>query len=276
MDIVVIGAMKAATSTVCAYLEDHPGLYMVPGCEPNFFSHDENYAKGTDWYAAEYLKDRGDAPLCGEGSNYYSARALYPETAARMAAYNPQTKIIYMVRHPVQRIISAWIQNRTDQWDLVPPTLDQAVREMPDRFVGQSRYWYNIAPFREAFGDDQIFVGFMEDLNRDPEAFFKGLTDFLGLEPFSASRGHVNKSDGKRVPTKTFTALNKAPVRKLATTLLPERARSFIKQRILSQPLKEKPDFSPETRRAVIEVLKPDAAAFLAQYGKPADFWVIE
>ena len=54
-DVLVIGAMKAATSTVCAYLEDNPDIYMVPRAEPNYFSHDANFSKGADWYAT-YLE----------------------------------------------------------------------------------------------------------------------------------------------------------------------------------------------------------------------------
>src|SRR5262245_59528673 len=106
VDFLVIGVMKCATSTVCAYLEDHPDVFMVPRCEPNFFSHDENYAKGADWYAAHF-KDRGAAKICGEGSNAYAAGEMYPEAVARIAAHNPGLKLIYMARHPINRILSA-------------------------------------------------------------------------------------------------------------------------------------------------------------------------
>ena len=276
MDLIVIGAMKAATSTICAYLEDHPDVYMVPRCEPNFFSHDENFARGADWYTSEFLKDHDSEALSGEGSNDYAARDMYPESAARMAAYNPDMKIIYMVRHPIDRIVSAWIQNRANQRDLVPPTLDRAVQELPDRFIGQSRYWHNIAPYREHFGDDRIFVGFMEDLNRDPASFFASLTAFLGVERFEAVREHQNKSQGKRVPTKTYTALNQSPLKSVAKALLPQGARRFITNKILSRPLNEKPTFSAAIQRDLVETLKPDAQDFLAHYGKPADFWTFE
>ena len=73
----VIGAMKCATSTVCAYLEDHPDVFMVPRIEPNHFSRDGNWAKGMAYYApffrgAETYAERG------EGSNDYDS-ALPPE-----------------------------------------------------------------------------------------------------------------------------------------------------------------------------------------------------
>ena len=53
-EFIVIGAMKAATSTICSYLEDHPDTYMVPRAEPNYFSRDENFARGDAWYDAHF------------------------------------------------------------------------------------------------------------------------------------------------------------------------------------------------------------------------------
>jgi hypothetical protein len=271
----VIGAMKAATSTVSAYLEDNPEIYMVPRAEPNYFSHDENFARGAGWYAG-FLAGHGTERLCGEGSNDYAARDLYPETAARMAAYNPQARIIYMVRHPLERIVSAWIQNRADCGDDVPPTLDTAVREMTDRFVGQSLYWHNIRPYQQHFDPKQIFVGFMEDLNRDPEDFFARLSEFLGIPcTYKPERGHLNKSAGKRVPTSAYTAVNRLALTGLAKQILPKGFRTLVKERVLSRPMTEKPRFSPAVRAGLVDRLRPDAEAFLAHYGKPRDFWVL-
>lgn len=275
-DFLVIGAMKAATSTVCAYLEDHPDVYMVPGGEPNYFSHDENFARGPAWYA-EHFAPRSRERLCGEGSNDYAARDLYPDSAARMAAYNPDLKLIYMVRHPLERIASAWLQNRKNRGDSVPPTLDQAVREMPARFVGQSRYWHNIAPYRERFSDGRIFVGFMEDLGQDPAGFFDGLCGFLGVEPFrqpeTGERQHLNKSIGKRVPTRAFSAVNRLPFMRAAKRILPKGLKSTVKSRLLTSTVSEMPELSPAVRAEVLRVIEPDARAFLSHYGKPADFW---
>lgn len=276
MQFIVIGAMKAATSTVCAYLEDHPDIYMVPECEPNYFNRDENYARGEAWYHA-HLTPRTHERLCGEGTNNYAARDTFPESAARMAAYNPDMKIIYIVRHPVDRIVSAWIQNRVNQRDMVPPTLDRAVQEMPERFVGQSLYWHNISAYRALFGDEQIFVGFMDDLQQDADAFFARLTAFLGVPPAPhIQRGHLNKSMGKRVPTRAYTALNNLPFAGTLKQILPREMRHFARRRVLSRTMTEKPDFSPQVRADLIARLRPDTTAFLSHYGKPADFWQLE
>lgn len=276
MQFIVIGAMKAATSTVCAYLEDHPDIYMVPECEPNYFNRDENYARGEAWYHG-HLAQHAHEALCGEGTNDYASRDVFPYSATRMAAYNPDMKIIYIVRHPIDRIVSAWIQNRVDQRDMVPPTLDRAVQEMPERFVGQSLYWHNITPYRELFGDQQIFVGFMDDLQQDAEAFFASLTAFLDVAPQpNIQRGHLNKTVGKRVPTQTYTVLNNLPVTDALKQIVPRKVRRLVRRHLLSRTVAERPDFSPQVRADLVAQLRPDTAAFLSHYGKPADFWQLE
>jgi hypothetical protein len=271
-DFVLIGAMKAATSTVSAYLEDHPAVYMVSGREPNYFSHDENYAKGPKWYEGHF-SGRIDEVLCGEGSNYYSARSLHPDAARRMFSHNPDLKVIYMVRNPIDRIISAWIQNRVDGGDDVPPTLDEAVRAMPDRFVGQSRYWYNLEPYRSLFDHERIFIGFMEDLKRDPETFFGSLCAFLGVARLAAQRPHLNKTAGKVVPTSAYTRVNRLPSTRIAKAVLPQVLKSAVKDKVLSRSVDAPPQFSEETRAELVRILEPEGRRLLSHCGRPKDFW---
>jgi hypothetical protein len=173
-DFLVIGAMKCATSTICAYLEDHPEIFMVANAEPKFFSHDENWVKGPDWYGRFFEKRTGER-LRGEGSNDYSHTAIYPHSVERIAEFCPDARLIYIVRHPVQRVVASWIQKRANQGDKVAPTLDRAVVEQPDLFIDESLYWRQISRYRAHFPDDRIFIGFMEDLKADAPAFMARL-----------------------------------------------------------------------------------------------------
>lgn len=271
-DFIVLGAMKCASSTVSRYLELHPDIYMVPGCEPNYFSHDENYAKGSEWYAS-FFKGRGAAQICGEGSNYYAAGAMYPHSATRMARDLPEARLILMVRHPLKRIVSAWVQNRVDMGDKISPTLEAAVREMPERFVDQSLYWKNLSRYRAHYPDDRIFIGFMEDLSSDSGAFFSGLCNFLGIQPHDPGAAlHVNPSTGKRVPAGLYTRLNRAAPVHLAKRILPKEMTRAVKNRLLSRPATEV-RLPPALEAELADQLRPDARALLAHCGKPEDFW---
>jgi hypothetical protein len=268
----VIGAMKAATSTVCAYLEDHPEVYCVPNCEPNYFSHDHNYEKGLEWYL-QFFSESKDYKNRGEGSNFYSARALYPHAAERIYALNPGIKIIYMVRHPIKRIISAWIQRRSDSGDSVPPTVDAAVIEMPDEFIGQSQYYYNIQPYIDLFPRDSLFIGFMEDLGANREVFFHQLCNFLGVEYASIQRGHVNPSSGKKIPNQLYTKFNKSQIFRSAKTLAPKGLKKAVKRTMMKDASSRDISLSPAVLSDVLTVLESDSRAILNYAGKPQEFW---
>ena len=266
--------MKCGTSTVCAYLEDHPEVFMVPGAEPNFFSHDENFARGTDWYES-FFDGQDSARLRGEGSNCYALARMYPHSAARMAAYKPDLRLIYVVRHPIERIVSAWIQNRIDMGDRIPPTLDRAVREMPENYLGQSLYWENLSRYRALFPDNQIHLCFMEDLKADPDAFFAGICDFLDVVQAPPKRTHLNPSVGKAVPTTAYSVINGLPMMETVKRLLPRGLRQGFRDRFLTRRVSgdKKPDFSPAIRDWLRAELAADSAAFLEHCGKPRDHW---
>lgn len=269
---IIIGAQKCATSTVTAYLEDHTDVFMIDGFEPNFFSHDDIYANGETWYDAHF-DGNTEGLIAGEGSNNYAARDMYPDAARRMAAYNPDLKLIYMVRHPMKRIVSSWIQYRVDDGDLIPSSVDKAVQEMPDMFVGQSLYWHNLQPYFEHFPKENIFVGFVEDMSRDPDAFFAALCAFLGVEPTTVERAHLNPSAGKKVPTGLYTTVNRLPLIGLLKSLLPKGLKTAVKDNVLSAKASDIPDFSDAVRAQVLAKVTPDAEALLVYCGKPKDFW---
>ena len=273
-DFLIIGAMKAATSTVTEYLEDHPDVHVPPFAEPRFFSRDENWTSGRDAYEA--LLTGGPGQIVGEGSNEYTFGALHPEAPARMAAYCPDAKLIYIVRDPLERIRSAWVQNRVDSGDAVPATLDAAVTEYPDRYVDPSLYDQQLARYREHFPEDQIWIGLAEDLRADPEAFWTSLCRFLGVAPHlrkDITHKQKNQSAGKHVPNARYSAVRRVPGYALAKAVVPRPLRHRAKAKLFSDKVNALPDFSPATRAEVLERVRPDAEALLARLGKPAETW---
>lgn len=268
--------MKCATSTVCAYLEDHPDVYMVPNCDPNFFSDNEKYSKGIGWYS-ELFRSFDGQKACGEGSNNYTAGEMFPDTAERIAKYNSNIKLIYMVRHPVDRIVSAWLQNRSDSGDEVPANLDQAIIDRHERFIDQSLYWKNISRYRLHFDEEQIFVGFMEDLRENSTSFFQRLTSFLEVD-FVASieKSHQNPSQGKKIPSKTYTLVNQMPFSGALKKVFPARLKQYAKQHLFSTMVTKRPELSPGLRKWVLNEVKEDSLKFLEHYQKPMDFWNLE
>ncbi|MGH2793814.1 MAG: sulfotransferase, partial [Actinomycetota bacterium] len=89
-NFVVIGAMKAGTSTVATLVDEHPQGYVVPNKEVYFFDRDDVHARGIDWYRGKFADASGQRAV-GEASPSYM---FWPAAIDRMAAVIPDAKLI--------------------------------------------------------------------------------------------------------------------------------------------------------------------------------------
>lgn len=108
-DFVIIGSPKCGTTTLRSYLVRHPSVFMCTPEEPQFFGRDTQYAKGIDWYRSLFSEALPDQ-VCGEGSPVYSRWPHCGDVAARMSTAIPDAKLIYIVRNPVDRAYSDYVQ----------------------------------------------------------------------------------------------------------------------------------------------------------------------
>ena len=103
-DFFVVGAPKCGTTAICAYLGQHPEVFIPRIKEINFFGSDLTglrSARNLNEYLAFF--EPGDGKCCGEGSTWY----LFSKTAAsEIHRHNPSAKIIIMLRDPVEAMYS--------------------------------------------------------------------------------------------------------------------------------------------------------------------------
>lgn len=177
-DFIIIGAMKSATSTLHEQLALQPGFYMTTPKEPNFFSDDPVYELGLNWYS-DLFAGAIDSDICGESSTHYTKLPDYPLTLERMKAYLPSLKLIYVVRHPVERLISHYIH----QWsqNVIKTDINQAIDEF-DELINYSRYSMQIVPFIEYYGAENIHIVFSEAFRVRPQHELEKVAKFLGYD----------------------------------------------------------------------------------------------
>ncbi len=103
----IVGAQKAATSSLFEYLAQHPLINYPQTKEIGFFSQNRKYEKGIEWYHAQFSKKRNFLKpyLTFEATPEY---LYHPDAAQRIFDYNPKMKIIIILREPVSRAFSAW------------------------------------------------------------------------------------------------------------------------------------------------------------------------
>jgi hypothetical protein len=106
-NILVIGAAKSGTTSLAPYLPGHPQAYM-PRFEPHYFTAERRWKLGQAWYE-NLFKEAGSAVAVAEKSASYSRYPLYQGVPDRIAALVPDIRIVYLVRHPLQRMRSEYL-----------------------------------------------------------------------------------------------------------------------------------------------------------------------
>lgn len=169
-----VGASKAGSSWIFEILREHPQVFVPPAKDVKFF--DVHYDKGIAWYAAFFAPGR-DRPARGDISHDYF---LAERTADRIHRWLPDVRIVACLRDPVDRIVSAYIYNKTTDLDRDTTLADYAADSARFR---QGSYYRNLLPFYERFPREHILVLFYDDLKADPRAFASRLFDFIGVDP---------------------------------------------------------------------------------------------
>jgi hypothetical protein len=174
---IVIGAMKAATSTLHEQLGRQPGLYLSRPKEPCFFSDDDVYARGIDWYRGLFAA-APPGSICGESSTHYTKRPTYPRTVERLGRHlGPGVRFVYMMRHPVERLISQYVH----EWSVrrIELPIEEAIDRHPE-LVDYGRYAWQLEPWVDRFGAAAVLPVVTERLKRDPQGELERVCAFIG------------------------------------------------------------------------------------------------
>lgn len=237
---IIIGAMKSGTTTLHAYLKRHPRIFFAEQKEPGYFGEDNKYAKGQDWYMGLFHGAR-EEQVCGEASASCTRLLEHPNAAPRMARLLPNARLIYVMRHPVERayshyaVIMAW---RCTTKGLPPLTLAGALREYPT-ILDTSSYARQIERYLEYFDRRSILLLLLDDVRSRPEAVMDQVQRFVGVEPIDLLARKplwLNQAGNAivvREARRRFDALRSSPGMGLLRKAVPTVLRRRIRRRVL-------------------------------------------
>lgn len=221
-NLFIVGTMKAGTTALHAYLDQHPDIFMCDPKEPGFFAETGPTAQARQQYEAMFTPGTS-CRYRGESSTKYTKAPFFEGVAERLHATCPDARILYMVRDPVARIVSQYLFYRRVRGETLP--LREAVAQNP-RYKAFGEYATQIAPYRALFGEVLIIQN--EDLSRDPQAVVNRVFDWLGLPAAQVAREErrnnsadfLRRHDGA---TRLMVRPELEPLRRLAKTLGAEK-----------------------------------------------------
>lgn len=257
----IIGAMKAGTTTLYDDLTRHPGLYLPPEKEPEDLLHPAvETAPGLAAYSRKFAAAPKGA-LLGEASTSYTKRPLHEGVAARaVQMLGPRLKIIYLTRDPVDRAVSQY--RHLVGLRLEDRPMEEAFAQDPT-YAAFSRYDWQLAPWRAVLPDRQIHVLAFEDYIADRQTQLTKVTRFLGVAPMEAGQGWRNRSLGKRVAEADWLARvirSRAYLYRIKP-LLPAWLRGGLKHLLLPQAPAADVLLTAEMRARLIAALDQDPLA---------------
>lgn len=207
-NLFLVGAPKCGTSALHAYLAQHPDVFMSEPKEPHFFCTDLGAPfaiRDPEAYAALFAKARSS--VAGESSATY----LFSKVAAEnLRAYNPEARIIAMVRNPLEMLPSLHSQKRVNGTEPFA-SFAEALEAEKKRKAGVLKpqgafpYYYDAAHYTEqlqryydCFPEAQRHVIVFDDFKRDAAGVYAEVLAFLGLEPFTANLKVINSNKAIR------------------------------------------------------------------------------
>ncbi len=259
-EFMILGAAKSGTTSLYAYLQRHPRIFFPNLKEPEFFSREDVWCKGFNWYY-KLFEPAHPEDLCGEASTTYTR---WPHTldAARLISENTNIKrFIYIMRDPVERAFSHYQHHmRTG----VTKTFEQALAE-DEIYFDCGNYMMQIERYLQYFDKEDFLFLFSEDLRKNPEKVLFNIQDFLGINSVNlAKEGTIarnTKKDGHYLRARTTQRVRKIPGISRIINFFPASWREKVVQSFQNSSLGKKieaehyiPAMSPTTRKRLIDL----------------------
>lgn len=263
---IIIGAMKAGTTSLYHYIASHPDIVRSAVKETDFFMSDETFSKGLDWYQSLFA---GCGRMAFEASPNYTKRDLFPGVPSRMHAVIPDVKLIYVLRDPITRVVSHYVHNYAHGRE--SRSFADAIRDPSSNYIQTSKYFYQIQAYLEFYGRDALLLVESERLRDETAAVVQDIYEFLGLPAkysttLLARRFH--ESNAKKRPSA------------LERRLIEGTRNAYLKSviRWLVAPLRSpvaRPSLTPADESLLAEELRPDVDALRRFSGMALSRWSV-
>ncbi len=228
--------------------------------EPEFFARDDVYSNGLDWYSQLFESASADQ-ICGEASTIYSLWPLFPNATKRMQRVIPNAKLIYIMRHPVDRAYSFYVQliksaQNENQKYKIRRTFEQCIFEQktpacskeeffatfqhhlpdcPELFLSGSDYTTQIEHIENYFPKESILLLLFDDLMSEPAELLEKIYKFLGVNSNvdSAYESPIVENAAidhmeRKLENTIVRQLKNLPGSGLGARLLPAEFKSFV------------------------------------------------
>jgi hypothetical protein len=215
-NFLIIGAARSGSTTLVRCLTLNRRIYIPEaGNEPKFFSREQEYSKGTEFYLRTYFTGADNYDAVGEKSTEYMENQ---SSAERIFRFDQRMRLICILRHPVERAISNYwwsvfnglekrsineaLEEGLTQYLNDPSEIYALSSSRPHAYIDRGLYLRNLKPFYRCFSRENIRCIIFEDFVLNTHRIVHDLMQFLDVPTDNPQAPAIDVEPQRAVPKK--------------------------------------------------------------------------
>jgi hypothetical protein len=273
-NVLIIGAPKAGTTSLHAYIDQHPEVCMSDPKELRYFWR-ADWRERLNWYVDHFDASK---PVRGESTPAYAMWPYRDNVPARAHELIPDTRLIYMVRDPIERLTSHWRQRLADGFSEPFEHYTTHLERADNPIVCASRYATQLERWLPYYDASRVLVVDQQRLKNERTEVISEVFSFLGL---SAPPGPTH------FEPELNTQADKYALRPWGTRLwdrvlwptsrrVPESLRAPVRglaNRMLFRPVTEQVNIDDALRRRLRAYFQPEVDRLRELSGQSFEGW---
>lgn len=285
VDFFIVGAPKAGTTSLYHYLNEHSEIEMSSQKEPDFFSdqslqkqklyYDKNRIDTIEKYNS--LFEREDVILRGDSSVSY---LFYEDVPHKIFTYNPDAKIIIMLRNPIDRAFSHYLMDYS--LGLISESFETIIQKQSkhknanlfyQQYIQVSEYSKQIKRYLEVFFKDNIHFIDYEDFKNDTSDVVSSVFLFLGVnddfQPYLKKKYNTYTAPKNSLIRYVYSFV---AFRKMVANILSKNLTKTIRNLLFRSD--KKPQLTELTRNFLIKHFESDVRELSELLNKDFTKWI--
>lgn len=269
----IVGAAKAGTTSLYAYLREHPQVFMSRVKEPHFFSKvnplpEQRHIVTSITSESKYLdlfRDANGLKAIGEASPSYLWTKEAPQ---RIRETIPKARIIILLRDPIDRAYSHYLMDVREGFQRLPfheaITQDFKKKEkgwgVSHLYIDLGLYYHQVNRYFAVFPREQVLVLKFDNLTRDSRGLLLKVAQFLGIDTLPINHISVERAHNPYAsPKNRFVqqVLGSPSIRTVSTIMFPRVLRHWVRDKMLLRR-QGKPTLDPRAKSFLQEIYYPD------------------
>ena len=285
VDFFIVGAPKAGTTSLYHYLHEHPQVEMSSQKEPDYFSDKAIHEQGIYYtkkrvntlYKYESLFVQKESVVYGEASVSY---LFYDNVAKDIKKYNPNAKIIIMLRNPAERAFSHYLMDY--RLGLISDSFENIITKKSkhknthlfyQQYILVSKYANQIQRYLNFFEKDNILFIDYEDFRINVSGTVNEVCNFLDISTDFTADTDIKHNTFTMPKNKVIRYIYSFFfLRKMLTYLFPADLVTHIRSFLFG--LDRRPELLKETRVELTKIFKDDIRKMEEVLSKDYSKWI--